>query len=180
NRRVLAALGLAGCSIAACDSYPGAVRRGEGPRSVEPRLTSAPAYARCSIDQGARDLIPDARCGGRTPRNRKYPSPPAGEGDALRGGTVGGGMGSSARDVDLGDLLAAGDAGDLGRALRRLEAAVAADPHDARSWSDLAASHLVRAQRMDDPRDLLRAYEAADRAVREDGSLEEARFNRAL
>ncbi len=83
-------------------------------------------------------------------------------------------------EMDLGGLLAAGDAGDLSRAVRRLEASVAADPHDARSWSDLAASRLVRAQRTDDPRDLLRAYEAANQAVREDGSLEEARFNRAL
>jgi CHAT domain-containing protein len=55
-----------------------------------------------------------------------------------------------------------------------------ADPQDARAWSDLAAAYLVRAGRGQDPRDLLRAYEAANRAVRENGSLPEARFNRAL
>jgi len=96
------------------------------------------------------------------------------------GGTTSAGGGSAGRDVALDYLLASGRTGDLNRAVRRLEAAVSADIHDARSWSDLAGSYLVRAQRLDDPRDLLRAYEAADRAVREDGRLKEARFNRAL
>ena len=49
-------------------------------------------------------------------------------------------------------------------------------PHDERHRSDLAAAYLARAR----PDDLIRALTAADRVVRDDSSLPEARFNRAL
>lgn len=88
---------------------------------------------------------------------------PAQEEGGLEGGT--------------GDLLKSGKTNAV---LRRLERAAIADPHKAQTWSDLAAAYLVRAQEADDPRDLLRAYEAANRAVKENGSLPAARFNRAL
>ncbi|HEY0558351.1 MAG TPA: CHAT domain-containing protein [Thermoanaerobaculia bacterium] len=68
----------------------------------------------------------------------------------------------------------------LSRTVHKLEAAVDANPRNARIRSDLAAAYLVRAERADDPRDLLRAFEAADRAVRDDALLLEPRFNRAL
>src|ERR1700753_90792 len=50
----------------------------------------------------------------------------------------------------------------------------------ATAWSDLAAALYVRAQRNDEPLDLLRALDAADRAVLLAPSLQEARFNQAL
>ena len=170
NARVLAVFGLAGCTLTGCGGGGG----GE-PRRVEPRLTGDSAYSRCTIDAAASDLIPDARCEGQ-PRPEKNGSAPPGGGSVLRGGAGQGSVGSASR-MDLSRLLAAGD---VGVAIRRLEAAVAVAPHDAGSWSDLAASYLVRAQRLDDPRDLLRAYGAAVRATEENPSQPEARFNRAL
>jgi tetratricopeptide (TPR) repeat protein len=49
-----------------------------------------------------------------------------------------------------------------------------------RILSDLAAAYYLRAQRNDDPEDLLRAFETAQRAVAKDRSLPQARFNLAL
>src|SRR6185295_6328891 len=108
----------------------------------------------------------------------KEAPPPTGE--ILRGGADSAGAEETGREIALGDLLGAGGVDELNRAARRLEEATAGDPDDASGWSDLAAVYLVRAQKADDPRDLLRAYEAASRAVREDGSLPQARFNEAL
>ncbi|HEX5720084.1 MAG TPA: CHAT domain-containing protein, partial [Thermoanaerobaculia bacterium] len=53
-------------------------------------------------------------------------------------------------------------------------------PKDAVVLSQLAAAYVVRAQRQDEPYDLVLALGAADRAVAADPALHEARFNRAL
>lgn len=65
------------------------------------------------------------------------------------------------------------------RAVARLEE-LAMPSGDARLWSDLAGAYSVRAQRKDQPADLVRALDAADRAVALAPALPEARFNRAL
>ncbi len=78
------------------------------------------------------------------------------------------------QQIQTGDLQA------LDHAVNALAQAAADDPHNAGTWSDLSAAYFVRAEQADDPRDLVRAYAAADRAVHENGSLPEARFNRAL
>ena len=70
--------------------------------------------------------------------------------------------------------------GRTAKAVVLLEKAATADPRDARHWSDLAAAYLARAGNGARPHDLVRALSAADRGVRSDSSLPEARFNRAL
>lgn len=61
-----------------------------------------------------------------------------------------------------------------------LEQASALAPSDARVLADLSGAYLARAQAMNRAEDLPRALAAADRALRIDDALLEARFNRAL
>ena len=65
-------------------------------------------------------------------------------------------------------------------AIRMLEGITKETPADARIRSDLAAAYFVRAQRGERPSDLVKALEWANEAVRVNGSLPAARFNRAL
>ncbi len=53
-------------------------------------------------------------------------------------------------------------------------------PQDAQEWSNRAGIYLQHAEKTGDPRDLLRAYEAAVRALEEDNRLPEALFRKAL
>ena len=64
-------------------------------------------------------------------------------------------------------------------AVERLEALAGPRP-DAAMLSDLAGAYYVRAQRKDQPSDLIRSLAAADRAVDLQPSSTAARFNRAL
>jgi CHAT domain-containing protein len=157
----MVSLGLAGFALGSCHRPAG--RKGEERRSVEPWSTGVVTYAPCQTDREAPDLVPDAICG--DPRKPAPPAPgkPASSGAAVRG---------AGDDAD--GLM------ELDLKVKSLEQAVSAEPRNAHLWNDLAAAALVRAQRADDPRDLLRAFEAADRAVLEDPALPEARFNRAL
>jgi CHAT domain-containing protein len=70
--------------------------------------------------------------------------------------------------------------GDPAAAVKALESAVAQDPNDARLQTDLAAAYLVRAAEADEPADLPRALESAERAIALKGAPQEAWFNRAL
>jgi CHAT domain-containing protein/tetratricopeptide (TPR) repeat protein len=70
--------------------------------------------------------------------------------------------------------------GDVARAVETLESATAQAPDDPRLLSDLAAAYLVRAARLDEPADVPRALEAAERAIALEASPDEAWFNRAL
>jgi len=70
--------------------------------------------------------------------------------------------------------------GDLGAALRALETATAEDATNPRLQSDLAAAYLVRAARLDEPADLPKALEAAEKAIALPDPPREAYFNRAL
>jgi CHAT domain-containing protein len=70
--------------------------------------------------------------------------------------------------------------GDASAAVKALESAAAQAPQDPRIQSDLAAAYLTRASRLDEPVDLPRALEAAEKAVALPGAPEEAWFNRAL
>jgi CHAT domain-containing protein len=62
-------------------------------------------------------------------------------------------------------------------AVTRLDRAVALAPREAGWWSDLAAAHLALPQ---DPRHIVAALVAADRAVELDPGLKEVLFNRAV
>ncbi len=70
--------------------------------------------------------------------------------------------------------------GDVGAAVKALESASAQAPDDPRVLTDLSAAYLVRAQRMDEPADLPKALEAAERAIVLKDVPVEAYFNRAL
>jgi CHAT domain-containing protein len=70
--------------------------------------------------------------------------------------------------------------GDVAKAVKALESATAQDPKNPRLLSDLAAAYLVRASRLDEPSDVPRALEAADKAIELPGAPDEAWFNRAL
>jgi hypothetical protein len=73
-----------------------------------------------------------------------------------------------------------GSSGRLDTSIRLLEEASANRPGQADTLNDLAVAYYVRAQELGAPEDYLRSLDAADRAVAADGSLAEARFNRAL
>lgn len=175
--RALATLGVAGLVLSACHE-PGietlAARLGER-RRIEPRLTGGFAHARCQTETSAPDLIPDPRCSA-------LPSDPSLGRIVARMGRQRGGRPSSAafHEQGIGELILGEGPESAGRAVAALEQAVAAAPHDARLLSDLSAAYLVRAQRDDEPLDLMRGLSTAERALHEKGDLAEARFNRAL
>lgn len=70
--------------------------------------------------------------------------------------------------------------GQLNSAIRKLTAATAAHPHDARLWSDLSAALYERASTHHAPEVFCTALSAAQRAQEIDSSLPEAAFNRAI
>ena len=70
--------------------------------------------------------------------------------------------------------------GDVGKAVKALESATAQAPKNPRLLSDLAAAYLVRANRLDEPADLPKALEAAEKAIELEDASAEAWFNRAL
>src|SRR6185503_668168 len=55
--------------------------------------------------------------------------------------------------------------GDAAAAVKSLESASAQKPDDARLLSDLAAAYLVRAAQLDEPADIPKALESAERAI---------------
>jgi CHAT domain-containing protein len=70
--------------------------------------------------------------------------------------------------------------GDIAKAVKALESATAQAPKNPRLLSDLAAAYLVRANRLDEPADLPKALEAAEKAIELENAPDEAWFNRAL
>ena len=70
--------------------------------------------------------------------------------------------------------------GDAAAAVKALESASAQKPDDPGLLSDLSAAYLVRAKQADEPADIPKALEAAERAIVRPGPPVEAYFNRAL
>src|SRR6185295_1773891 len=70
--------------------------------------------------------------------------------------------------------------GDAAAAVKSLESASAQKPDDARLLSDLSAAYLVRAAQLDEPADIPKALESAERAIVPKDPPPEAYFNRAL
>jgi CHAT domain-containing protein/tetratricopeptide (TPR) repeat protein len=70
--------------------------------------------------------------------------------------------------------------GDAVAAVKALESASAQKPDDARLLSDLSAAYLVRAAQLDEPADIPKALEMAERAIVLKDPPPEAYFNRAL
>jgi len=70
--------------------------------------------------------------------------------------------------------------GDIPAAVKALESATAQEPENPKLQSDLAAAYLVRASRLDEPSDLPKALEAAEKSIERKDAPLEAWFNRAL
>lgn len=182
-------LGAAGLMWHACARFPGAGEEGltsghvalaaalKDFRPVEPRLVGGFGQAPCRAVPSSR-LIAERACSDMPPKD---PADRAAlrqarlqiEAEARTGASP-----AALHALAILELIL--DPDHSGRAAESLQNVVAAAPGDARAWSDLAAAWLVRAQRLGEPRDLVRALEAAERAVLLDGDLPEARFNRAL
>jgi CHAT domain-containing protein/tetratricopeptide (TPR) repeat protein len=70
--------------------------------------------------------------------------------------------------------------GDVAAAVKALESASAQEPENGRLLSDLAAAYLARATQADEPADIPKALEAAEKAIALKDAPTEAWFNRAL
>jgi tetratricopeptide (TPR) repeat protein len=140
-------------------------------RSVEPRLAGV-EYALCRPESRPDDLLPEPVCAGAEREAAKRTKPAAGR---TRGSS-----GSEPSPEDLGSLLARRDERSADLAVATCERLAREAPGDAARLGNLAAAYIVRAQRRDEPFDLIQALEAADRAVKISPALQEARFNRAL
>ena len=156
--------------------------RADVAQRFRPRLSIRTAYRRCQdrrTEAGAADL-PRSLCETR-------------DGDALPSGTmldISASAARAARDVGditalhataLADLVWADSAGiSLDLAITHLKAVARVSSRPTPVLADLAAAHLVRAERRQTPRDLLEALEAAATAVELDSLNAAARFNLAL
>ncbi len=70
--------------------------------------------------------------------------------------------------------------GDVFEAVKALESASAQEPENARLLSDLSAAYLARATQADEPADIPKALESAEKAIALPDPPDEAWFNRAL
>jgi len=132
-------------------------------RTIEPRLTGGFAYGplrgRVRGAGEAATVSPDVRIAAAQI-----------EKDAGTSGTQ-----EAMRTLGLAHLVV----GDVDRAITTLEAAANEPTADARTFSDLSAAYLVRADRERRDADVTAALQMAERALAADPSLAEARFNRA-
>ena len=129
-------------------------------RTIEVRLTREVAWAPCRTLLRKGHVIAEADCG---PRHNEPPAVSV-AGEACDDMT-------STHAAALDTLLTLPQCTDAAiAALERLGAPA----------TDLSAAYYVRAQRQDRPSDLLRALEAAERAMTKEGHRVEARFNRAV
>src|SRR5919106_370814 len=76
--------------------------------------------------------------------------------------------------------IASQSPGGIEGAVRQLEGKARRKLKDAQTLSDLAAAYFVRGQQNENLYDLVQALSTVDKAVQVNGSLHEARFNRAL
>ena len=149
------------------------------PRALAPRLTAAVEYRPCAENAAADSPIPRTRCapdGARVLPSAAVSDAAARAAAAVRHGPDHGALHASA----LVDLLWGDEKGNsIDRAISALGAAARLAPRPAAALGDLAAAHLVRAERRQQPRDLLDAVEAAGAAVALEPRDPVARFNLA-
>lgn len=146
-------------------------------RWIEPRITGGSGYQECASSE-----CPDGRllcepaCADREGSTGRH----------LFAGTVSLSSGGDEASADerraeaLWNLLARADEGGADEAIEMLQQLVAKDPTDAGLLSDLAAAHIVQAQRSDEPVALVDALISAEKALAIEDRLPEAHFNRAL
>jgi CHAT domain-containing protein len=146
------------CSFVRCHEVKDTNAAAVWARPVEPRLTGATGWQACTSFLTPGHVVPESQC------RPVQPSPPEACDEVV---------GDTAQAVRLlADRPACTDA-----AIAFLTPAA---QHNAEVMSDLSAAYYVRAQRADDPADLLEALNAAEAAVAKAPRLAAARFNRAL
>jgi CHAT domain-containing protein len=176
-RRPLAVAALAAlttCGPAGNAADPYAVADALGSTRIGPRLSISTRFQSC----------PDTRAAGGTILRARCPAPPATTAARLAEVAVrarqAGDDPAALHALALVDL-AADDSTD--RALERAIAGlrqVALAERPAQALADLSAALIVRAERIQAPRDLLEAYETAEQALRHDPRNAAALYNRAL
>jgi CHAT domain-containing protein len=142
--------------VGAChheDTEPG----GKWGRTVEPRLTTTRSWHSCTRQLSPGHVVVDAQC-------EAAPAVAGGCDDVI-----------STREEANGMLVSRPQCTNA--AIARLETFSRAD---AAAMSDLAGAYYVRAQRNDNPADMLRAFDAAQHAVAVTPRPIGAEFNRAL
>jgi CHAT domain-containing protein len=144
-------------------------------RSIQPRLTFEPGYARC-------EPRPDANVWCSAPQGagaeaRRPPSPDAGSSEE---GVSRGASRAEARSADVARQFAFQSPEAVEGTVRQLESKARQNPNDAQALSNLAAAYFVRGEQKENLYDLVQALSTVDKAVQADGNLHETRFNRAL
>jgi CHAT domain-containing protein len=135
-------------------------------RPVQPRLTGFPHWQGCREISSPLRLVATSRCGD-PPGTTPAVSTPGNDCDEM-----------TKTHTEALQTLAAYD--QCTDAVVDSLQTMAATQATASVLNDLAASYYVRAQRRDQPSDLVRALSAVQRALAADSRLPEARFNLAL
>jgi CHAT domain-containing protein len=158
----------------------GEIARTSPARTVGARLSVATTYQRCPTHVPPDGTIAQARCPGAW--GERAPSAAALDvalraSAAVHAGVDADGMHAAAL-IDL--LWLSGDGKSLVRSISYLQTAARLSDRPAPVLVDLAAAYITRAETDQDPRNLLDAIEATDRALQLDPGNEAARFNAAL
>jgi CHAT domain-containing protein len=149
-------------------------------RSVEPRLSGGFHYRPCAplgpIAPTPGHLVPEPHCPRpllsqheRLRLSREIVKISNGPSGLLR-----------ARAALIGQIVLHSSAPHLSAAIEMVKKKMVTDGKTAEGLSDLAAAHLISAQRQDNPAAIFAALDAADQAVAVNGRCLEALFNRAL
>lgn len=126
-------------------------------RAVEPRLSTTSSWHSCTSHYPPGHVVSEAQCGAAPPLEGRCDDPVASAAEA--------------------DRLLVSQPMCTDAAIAALETLSRAVPD---AMSDLAAAYYVRAQRTDNPGDLLRAFDAARQAVAMNPRPRGAQFNYAL
>lgn len=150
-----------------------------GPRRVvEPRLTGTSFYAPCREIEPASGSIIKSLCSAPPPRGSAAFSALVRAGRRLHEQARVTPANLQARGLER--LLWPGTEGAIPKAVELLRRAEASSPGNARIASDLAAALYVQSQESGEPRHLVAALAAAEKAVSADPDLPQALFNHAL
>lgn len=170
------------CAVAACsragatgEGFPGLASALESAPGVAPRLSVASAFRACRERTPEDGTIPRADCPAHRPADPERLREVAANAEVKRDDPV------SLQALALVKLVADDPRGielDSAIALLGRAAELADDP--APALSDLSAALLVRAERAQAPRDLLEAYETAEKALQHRPRYAAALYNRAL
>lgn len=146
------------------------------PRRFEPRLTVSDRADSCLPPDGTSDLVPRSRCAGEA-----LPSPRL-AGIASRASSAAERLDEEAMHATaLIDLIWSDGAGrTLDRSISHLETVARLTERSAAVLADLSAAYLLRAERRQEPMDLHRAMEMAERALEIEPDQRVALFNLAL